>query len=103
MKKGIRKEAAAIVLARVTNEKVAINNGDISSLISSMQAMQQQMFDLTNALTITNEDVTALTNSLITTNENVTALTNAFNAHVHAYTDVDNLAGILNKTTSTQQ
>lgn len=89
MKKGIRKEAAAIVLARATNEKVAINNGDISSLISSMEAMQLQLITLTNALTAVDD--------------NVAALTNTFNDHVHAYTDVDNLAATLNKTTSIPQ
>lgn len=131
MKKGIRKEAVAIVLARLTNEKVAINNGDISSLISSIQAISKQMFDLNNALfeankniaaleesiAITNGNIEAIERSLSSTNDNTTALErsialadsnietlkNRFDGHTHSYGDIDNLAVLINKTTSAPQ
>jgi len=103
VKKGIRKEAAAIVLARLTNEKVAINNGDISSILSSIQSLQQQILDLSSIIDSLGADVVTLAHSIDATNNRLTATVNEFNAHVHAYTDVDNLAVTLNKTTSTPQ
>lgn len=75
--------------ARKAQQMAALASGDISSLVTMISALQQQVGDLINAQSATD---TAVAN-----------LTTAYNAHVHNYTDVDNLAVVLNKTTSTAQ
>jgi peptidoglycan hydrolase CwlO-like protein len=117
VKNDTRKGSVAIVLARSTNEKIAINNGDITSMLSSIQSLQNQisnlssslntisrdMAGLTNAIATTNDNATALSVSISTANANIEALSSTYNAHTHVYTDIDNLATALNKTTSTPQ
>lgn len=80
-------DQVSFVKARKAYQIAALANGDISSLVDMIAGLQQQVADLIDALA--------------TTNGNVTALTNTYNAHDHGYTDVDNLAATLNKTTST--
>jgi hypothetical protein len=75
--------------ARKAQSTAALASGDISSLVTLISALQVQVSDLINAQAATNT--------------NVTDLTTAYNAHKHGYTDIDNLAVIQNKITSTPQ
>lgn len=70
----------SFVRAREAQDAAAIANGDISSVMTMISGMQQQLSDLTDA---------------------VNALDTLYHAHSHAYTDIDNTGATLNKTTNT--
>lgn len=111
------KDSVSRGIAKRAEEKIAINDGDISSLMSSISSLQQQIIDLsaalesanaqisdlTTALTITNTNVSNLTTALATTDTNVSNLTTTFTGHTHGYTDVDQTGTTVSKTTSSPQ
>lgn len=77
-----RDAQAAFVKARAAQEAAALANGDVSSIINSINGIAQQLSDLINT---------------------VSQLQNTYNGHKHGYSDIDNLGATQNKTTSTPQ
>ena len=65
--------------ARKAQNMAELASGDVSSILSTLTSMQQQISDQS-------DQITALTNTLV--------------QHTHNYTDVDQAGSILNKITA---
>jgi len=84
-----KKTNSALVTAKRAEIKADLGNGDISSILSSITGLQNQVLAIQNDYDV----LLAAHNTLLA----------AYNLHKHGYTDVDNLATTLNKITSTPQ
>lgn len=65
--------------ARQAQTAADLANGDLSSLVAQVNALQGQVSTLSGELS---------------------ALQNAYNTHTHAYSDIDNTGNTLNKNTN---
>lgn len=73
-------DLVSFIKARKAQNMAAISSGDITSILDTISAMQQQISDQS---------------------DQITALSNALAQHTHPYTDVDQTGTVQNKTTST--
>jgi chromosome segregation ATPase len=108
MAKFKKKDYVAVGIAKRAEEKIAINNGDITSLTIAIQNLQIQMAgaleDLDNkelVIASMSQDIEDLNIAISTANSEIEALSLAYSSHTHGYTDIDQSGTIQNKTTST--